>query len=1091
MENRKEALSGRVSRRAVLQGGMAATAGARLMAQDVGLGARGQVAGRLETAYRLAVETPHVKWAKPLAGGAIKVLAVPSVSEGRTLMELAQRVSLDWTTVSIDQAWDVNKWTMSFGRNYGARAERGDLHLIYSYLEEELTSNKEFEVIILPLNHGWRQLSAASRQAIERRVEAGCGLVLMRGQTCPLSPLTGAGIQEGGGVEEQEEDSIGGKTARGAWRRTGEHYITRAIPVEAFPFEFLEHYAGSLREGAGSLIEAETGAPVLGVREQGSGRVVAFGYRNVGMSWHMPVEARHYAVDVYWEYFYALLCRAVLWAAKREVAQPDFRRAEWRVRDRFGAVKLAGKGAAPRAGFTLDAGRYFLERQEGGEWDIAVLDIGEADKVEKLEVTPRVIQEGERVEVRFEAARAAEVELVDGLGRVIARGEGTGEVTLEAGRALTHSGVVRVRAGSGLALQPVHFVAASREWTDYEVVLPWAGPASYQPWMRTLDEQFRRIGVTTMASPERNFRFLVSAHLQAFGIYWYRRDNYLKRKKLYAETKDKKYLRREVTLDAKEFEESVRKEFSGRTREMARLKPFAYYLADESSLTCYTDPFDVDWAPETLRAFREWLQGEYGTVEELNRAWETQFPRWEEVVPMTTEEAQRHGNFAPWADHRTYMERTFVKAFGRARDWLKEIDGEARASISGTQVPTAHNGCDWYSIDQELEYIQPYSGGNQDAMHYLFNPKLRITGFTGYGALGDELRYQLWQRLFYGHAGASIFWHYTMLNPDLTLSEQGVVLAEVIGKMQSGIARVFMNSRVIEDGVAIHFSMLSIRGAWITDGVISAEMANVNRSSKNYAELVKRRDAWVKQLERQGVQFRFLASPQIEAGELDNYKVLILPYSIALSDKEVAAIERFVARGGRVFADEQLGRMDERCRWRKEAVLAGLARRGVGDVGVKPALEVEGEYLRTVRQYGDARLYGLLPREARVVTKPEMQGVVYDLLRGGLAGETLETGAGAPLLLLERETRIARLEMDAALRLRLSDERGRGVEASVVRVEVFDGGGRLAQHYTGNVTIAGGEGRIEIPFALNDGGRWTVKARDVVSGLTVERQIRR
>ena len=34
------------------------------------------------------------------------------------------------------------------------------------------------------------------------------------------------------------------------------------------------------------------------------------------------------------------------------------------------------------------------------------------------------------------------------------------------------------------------------------------------------------------------------------------------------------------------------------------LKPFAYYLADESSLTCYTDPFDVDWAPEALAAFR-------------------------------------------------------------------------------------------------------------------------------------------------------------------------------------------------------------------------------------------------------------------------------------------------------------------------------------------------------------------------------------------------------------------------------------------------------------------------------------------------------
>ena len=67
---------------------------------------------------------------------------------------------------------------------------------------------------------------------------------------------------------------------------------------------------------------------------------------------------------------------------------------------------------------------------------------------------------------------------------------------------------------------------------------------------------------------------------------------------------------------------------------------------------------------------------------------------------MTTEEAQQHGNFAPWADHRAYMESAFVEAFGEARKIVHEIDPGAPASISGTQVPTAHNGANWYAIDQ-------------------------------------------------------------------------------------------------------------------------------------------------------------------------------------------------------------------------------------------------------------------------------------------------------------------------------------------------------------------------------------------------------
>ena len=58
---------------------------------------------------------------------------------------------------------------MAFGDDYGARAEKGDLKLVYSYLERELTSDKQFDAILLPLNHGWEQLSAASREALARQ----------------------------------------------------------------------------------------------------------------------------------------------------------------------------------------------------------------------------------------------------------------------------------------------------------------------------------------------------------------------------------------------------------------------------------------------------------------------------------------------------------------------------------------------------------------------------------------------------------------------------------------------------------------------------------------------------------------------------------------------------------------------------------------------------------------------------------------------------------------------------------------------------------------------------------------------------------
>ncbi len=47
---------------------------------------------------------------------------------------------------------------------------------------------------------------------------------------------------------------------------------------------------------------------------------------------------------------------------------------------------------------------------------------------------------------------------------------------------------------------------------------------------RALTSSSGKIGITTLADPDRNFKMMVSAHLPGFGIYWYRRDAYLKRK---------------------------------------------------------------------------------------------------------------------------------------------------------------------------------------------------------------------------------------------------------------------------------------------------------------------------------------------------------------------------------------------------------------------------------------------------------------------------------------------------------------------------------------------------------------------------------
>ncbi|HEY6986745.1 MAG TPA: hypothetical protein VH369_00095, partial [Bryobacteraceae bacterium] len=663
-----------------------------LLPQDVGMGSRSGSEKRFEAPYGLQIETSHVKWANPLPGGPIHLLAVPTVGEGRSLVELAQRLSLDLTTVSIDPDWDVNKWTMSFGSDYGARAEKGDLKLVYSYLEQELTSAKRFDAILLPLNHGWNMLTPASRSALGRRIKDGCGLVLIRpdGELSPLLPVDMKNSES----EFDDRETVG-RTESSAWRRTGDHYIARAIPVETFPFGDVQNFLYRAAPDATVLIRTESGNPVLAVRQSEKGRVVAFAYRNQGMSWHMPMPARGHFVDASWEYFYAMVVRAIIYAAAREPESiPDFTapKAVWRVRDRYNHVLRSGHGRPPQ--FTdLAPGRYFLEQQLPEDWTVTTVETGQPEKIENLKAEPAVIAEGADVEVRWQTNRPARIELLDGFGRLLAAAEGTDNVHLTALRPLTHSGFVRAAIGATVEQIPVRFVAASRDWNDYEVILPWYGPKSYQPWIPALDEQFRRIGISILADPDRNFKMMISAHSPGFGIYWYRRDAYLKRKADYLKTNDTKYLTREVTLESPAFEAGIRAQLEKSVRPLAPLKPMACYLADESSLTFYADAFDVDWAPESLAGLRLWLRQEYEGLDALNTSWGTSFREWNSVVPMTAEQAQKHGNYAAWADHRAYMETEFVSAFAKASSLVHEIDPELRASISGTQVPTAHNGC--------------------------------------------------------------------------------------------------------------------------------------------------------------------------------------------------------------------------------------------------------------------------------------------------------------------------------------------------------------------------------------------------------------
>lgn len=118
---------------------------------------------------------------------------------------------------------------------------------------------------------------------------------------------------------------------------------------------------------------------------------------------------------------------------------------------------------------------------------------------------------------------------------------------------------------------------------------------------------------------------------------------------------------------------------------------------------------------------------------------------------------------------------------------------------------------------------------------------------------------------------------------------------------RNGIGKMLLcNAKRDNLGVAIHYSMSSIHASYIDD---------------RHTSFDENRQGWIDILEDLGYQYDFIATQQIETGELEKggFKFLVLPFSRAISQREEEQIRRFASRGGLVVADYQCGIMDESC----------------------------------------------------------------------------------------------------------------------------------------------------------------------------------
>ena len=990
--------------------------------------------GRWDVDYTMAIETPHVAFARPFAGGRIRAYAISDVADGRAIVELAQRLDLDYRVTSIGRSEGVNKW--GFGdfyehRSFGGEFWEGAYSLAHTYIADDLLNGPDCDVILWPGLHAWESYPEEIRREIRRRVEAGAGLVLFypnskedskESDLWSLSPLIRNGaIRRGKNADRKDLDQT-------PWRARGEHYITRGVPLDAFPWG---HLSVPPSEAAGEvLLETSRGAPVLAVKTVGKGRVVAFGYSERGMIpevEEMFETGLHYA---YHEYLWSLVSRAVIWAAKREPQSairelqlsanslrvtldraPEGAEVGVIIRSRFDEFEAMERVPVKQQSATLtfpkplSGGRHFaeaylIEKGRGIDWAARTFDVPAQATIRELALESDRVKLGAPVNARLRLQAAGDctltARLYDNYDRLLderrypikTQGEAEQTISLNSAGALTALARVDCEVASdgvrGDRRVREVFVLQPRRWDDYDIVMYLFDKEPIPGIWPAIDAQLRRLNITTLSSytlsHSKHANYNIQAQTRISGQEspdGAKRDYYVKLKKQYAETRDKTKLVREYCLNDPAYRELIRKELKQLVEPWTGFSPMSYYVYEEPSVTCYVDALDLCFSPHTMRAMRDWLKTEYKSLDALNRQWGTRFANWEEVTPDDTAEAQQRGNYASWADHRTFMEKSYADTFEFVLGELRKLDPEGILLNSGTQESAPHNGSDYSRINQFTKHLNSYDGGNQFDFHRNFNPEVKISGGAGYGMLGKQVFYDFYRNLFKGaNGGAYVFWQYSTLSPDLTLCQSGQDIAEGFRELRGqGIGKLIASGAPDNSRIAIHYSYPSIHGSWIVDGKIVPEVV-YDSTSATHRRFNANRDGWVKILRDSGLQFDFIAYGDVEKGDLiaKGYRTFILPMSVALSDKEAAAIREFARQGGTVIADALPGVMDEHCTFRDARALADVfgvvatksnrdaivAMKGEADLKLSTAKAMrteEGHPMLIENRFGQGRAY--------------------------------------------------------------------------------------------------------------------------------------
>jgi len=332
----------------------------------------------------------------------------------------------------------------------------------------------------------------------------------------------------------------------------------------------------------------------------------------------------------------------------------------------------------------------------------------------------------------------------------------------------------------------------------------------------------------------------------------------------------------------------------------------AYALDDEISWGHFVHP--TMWqVTDEAGAYASWLNEIYGGSPPAHAGWITydairgNLPAWTVAT----------FNASQLMDQWTFNDSYWNNFIGDLVVYANTIDPATPTGFVGGQTPNAFGGYDYAKIMKKVQYIESYDLGRSNSIIRSFNPRNAIPSVTTHFYKGVEhAKWMTWYYLAHGNRG-HIGWvdgWFDGSTPEPWQEE----IAPTYLEAGNNIGPLVAEAEWHHDGVAILYNHASIQLSWILDAQAhGSTWVNRNGDHKRGSSHMVRR-AWENMLRDEGIQYNYIAYDDlIRDGVPGEYKLLILPAALALSEAEANKIREFCAAGGTVIADYMPGLWDQ------------------------------------------------------------------------------------------------------------------------------------------------------------------------------------